>query len=283
MILSFIAAVPKAHAVDAQPFDFVPAPAGTNLALLYYAYGMSNEYVDSEGNKVQNSSLQSNIAIARYVRYFDLAGMIADINILQPFGGFSDVKIGGAPLTHDHFALGNTTLVFTIWPINNKENEIYFGVANYLNIPTGSYDRNTSVNLGDNRWSFAIQPGFHARVYDKISVDLVADVTFYGDNNDAVPSGGRLTQDPSFTALAWLNYNVTPTTVASIGVSHTYGGEQRLDGMSLGDAYVTKVRAALSTFVTPTSQILFQVDHDVSVENNFSQDFGAMIRLMKVF
>jgi hypothetical protein len=283
LLLSLIAAAPKAHAADAQPFDFVTAPAGTNLALLYYAYGNSTEYKDSQGDKVPGSSLESNIIIARYVRYFELGGMTADVNVIQPFGGFNDVKIGGNDLSHEDFNIGNTTLVFTIWPVNNTEKQIYFGIANYLNMPTGSYDSDQSVNLGDNRWSFTVQPALHAKVYDKISVDLVGDITVYADNNDAAPNSGRLSQDPSFTRIGWLNYSFTPATAASIGVSYTYNGEEELDGVNLGDSYVTKIRAAVSTFVTPTIQVLLQVDHDVDVKNSFSQDFGGMIRLLKVF
>jgi hypothetical protein len=283
-LLSLVAfAATEAQAVDTQPFDFVPAPAGTNLALAYYAYGDSSEYISASGNKVNGSSLQSNIMIARYVHYFDFFGMTADINFLQPFGAFNDVKIGGRPLTHNDFDIGNTTLIFTIWPINDAERQIYFGIANYLIVANGSYDVRKSINLGDNRWSFVIQPAFHAKLYDKVSIDLVGDVSFYGDNNDASPSGGQLSQEPSFSVQAWLNYNFTPTIAASIGMSHLYNGEQKLDGVSLSDGHVTKIKAALSTFVTPTTQVLLQIDHDVSVENSFSQEFGATLRLMTVF
>lgn len=149
----------SALAADAQPRDFLPAPAGTHLGLLYYLYGKSNTFVDADGNEIPGSGLDTNIGIARYVYFFDIGNMRADINVVQPFGGLSNMSIGGAPIESNDFALGDTSIVATVWPLNDPERNRYFAVATYLTLPTGEYDRDVA-SLGSNRWSVTVQPAY---------------------------------------------------------------------------------------------------------------------------
>ncbi|WP_164135297.1 transporter, partial [Stenotrophomonas maltophilia] len=83
---------------------------------LYYLNSSSNTFVDSHGNNVPGSSLDTNIGIARYVYFFDIGTMRTDFNVVQPFGGLSNMSIGGAKFATDDFTLGDTTFVATIWP-----------------------------------------------------------------------------------------------------------------------------------------------------------------------
>jgi len=271
-----------ANAADAQPGDFIPAPAGTNLALMYYSYSDLSSYIDKNGNAIPNSELVTSVAIARYVRYFDLGGMIADINILQPFGGFPQAKLGGAELNAQAFGLGDTILVFTIWPVNDPKNNVYFGIATYLTLPTGNYDRDFAVNLSSNRWSVAIQPGLVVPLWDKWSMDLVGDITFYGDNSDGA-GGALIEQQPSMTALAWLKYSFSQSTVGSVGITHTYLGEQKFNYVSQGDSSTTAIRGAISQMLTPSSQVLLELSHDIDANNSFKKEIGALFRFTAIF
>lgn len=273
--------VGEALAADAQPRDFLPAPAGTHLGLLYYIHSSSDTFVDANDNKVPGSSLDTNIGIARYVYFFDVGNTRADINVVQPFGGLSNMSIGGMPLNSNDFALGDTSIVATFWPLNDPKNNRYFALATYLNLPTGEYDANVA-SLGSNRWSLAFQPAFYFDVAPRWSVDLVGDVTFYGDNDDG-PGGMKIEKDPSFTALGWLNYHASDATTFSFGVSTTHGGEETLGGVGLGDSHVTTVRAAWSQMLNPTTQFLLELGTDVDAKNNFERDRAAVVRLAKFF
>lgn len=270
-----------ARAADAQPRDFVPAPAGTHLGLLYYLHGSSETFVDSNGNDVPGSGLDTNIGIARYVYFFDLGNMRADINVVQPFGGLSNMSIGGMPLDSDDFSLGDTSIVATVWPINDPEHNRYLAVATYLTLPTGEYDPDVA-SLGSNRWSLTVQPAYYFNIAPKWSVDLVGDVTIYGDNDDG-PGGVTIEKDPNFTALGWLNYHASDVTTFSIGASTTWGGEETWGGASRGDSNVTTVRAAWSQMLNPTTQLVVEVGADVDAENTFERDVGAVFRLAKFF
>lgn len=270
-----------AYAWDAQPRDFVPAPAGTNLGLFYYLGTTSDNFVDANGNDLPGSSLDTNVWLARYVYFFDIGNMRADVNVLQPFGGLNNMSLGGTNIDSDEFSLGDTTLVGTIWPLNDPENGRYFAIATYLTLPTGSYSA-TEPSLGSNRWSMAIQPGFLFNVAPKWSVDLAGDVTIYGDNEDG-PGGANVEKDPSYTALGWVNYHASDKTTLSVGATTSGGGAETVGGIQGADVTSTTVRVAWSQLLTPTTQFLMEVGHDVEAENTFERDTTVTLRLAKFF
>jgi len=270
-----------AYAWDAQPRDFVPAPAGTNPGLFYYLGTTSDNFVDANGNDLPGSSLDTNVWLARYVYFFDIGNMRADVNVLQPFGGLNNMSLGGTNIDSDEFSLGDTTLVGTIWPLNDPENGRYFAIATYLTLPTGSYSA-TEPSLGSNRWSMAIQPGFLFNVAPKWSVDLAGDITIYGDNEDG-PGGANVEKDPSYTALGWVNYHASDKTTLSVGATTSGGGAETVGGIQGADVTSTTVRVAWSQLLTPTTQFLMEVGHDVEAENTFERDTTVTLRLAKFF
>lgn len=270
-----------ALAADAQPRDFLSAPAGTQLGLLYYFNDKADTFVDGNGDKIPGSGFESDVGIARYVYYFDIGDMRADINVVQPFGGLSDMSIGGMPLESDNFGMGDTSIVFTFWGVNDPERNRYFAVANYLTLPTGDYDRD-QASLGANRWAATIQPVYYFDIAPKWSVDLGGDVTFYADN-DSGPGGLTVEQDPDFTVFGWLNYHASDKTTFSIGVKQLWGGDVTVGGVSDSGSEVTTVRAAWLQMLTPTIQLAMEFGVDVEAENSFKRDRAALIRLAKFF
>ncbi|MBC7133821.1 MAG: transporter [Roseovarius sp.] len=270
-----------ALAADAQPRDFMPAPPGTHLGLLYYLHSTSDTYVDSNGDKVPGSGLDTDIGIARYVYFFEIGNMLADINVVQPFGRLDDMSIGGMPLNTKSFSMGDTSLVATVWPFNDPERNRYLAIATYLNLPTGDYNAN-KAGLGTNRWSLTVQPVYYFNINAKWSVDLVGDVTIYGDNDDG-PGGITIKKDPSYTALGWLNYHASDMTTLSLGVSTTRGGEEKWAGVKQGDMHVTTVRGAWSQMLNPTTQLVMELGTDVDAKNTFERDLTALVRLAKFF
>ena len=270
-----------AYGQDYQPRDFVPLPAGTNLALVYYLGSTSDTLVDGNGDDVADSNLDTNVSLLRYVKYFDLAGMRVDVNVLQPFGGLNNMRIAGTDIDTKHFSSGDLTLVGTIWPLNDAKNGRYFGIATYLTLPTGNYSA-TKPSLGSNRWSVAVQPGFLFNVAPKWSVDVVGGVTIYGDNNDG-PGGVQVEKDASYTALGWVNYNASDPTMLSAGATASWGGAETVGSIRGADVESTTVRVAWSQMLNPTTQFLMEVGHDVDAQNTFKRDTTLTLRLAKFF
>ncbi|WP_254657295.1 hypothetical protein, partial [Sphingobium fuliginis] len=88
----------------------------------------SDTLVDGNGHDVADSNLDTNVILLRYVKYFDLAGMRADVNVLQSFGGLNNMRIAGTDIDTKHFSSGDLTLVGTIWPLNDPKNGRYLAL-----------------------------------------------------------------------------------------------------------------------------------------------------------
>ena len=270
-----------ASAADTQPGDFIAAPPGTNGILLYGIYG--NNDGATIGGVDLPASLESYVIMPRYVYFFEVGGMTADINVLLPMGKLSNGSLGGADLgSADGF--GDLTVAATLWLVNNPASNRYMGVAGYLNFPTGSYDPDDALNLGSNRVSGTLQLGGVYGLSEKWYLDLVGDVTLYGDNRNANGAGGILSQDPTYTVQSWINYQSTDKLRLSLGYGGYWGGDQSLDDVANGiTSEKQQVRAAATISITPTLQLLGQINHDFDVKGGFKQDVSALFRIMKVF
>ncbi len=75
-----------ATAQEAEPNEFVPLPAGTDLAIGYYHFGIEKDYNLAGGQTVKHSRLEANIAVARYVHFTTLFGQPAGFQLFEPFG-----------------------------------------------------------------------------------------------------------------------------------------------------------------------------------------------------
>lgn len=270
-----------AFAADAQPRDFLPAPAGTSLGLLYGIFDSYNTFVTTSGYEVPGSKLETYVGIARGVYFFDIGDMRADFNVVQPFGKLDNMSIGGQHLATSDVSLGDTSLVFTIWPLNDPSRNLYFAVATYLTMPTGNYDP-YRAGLGSNRWSVAVQPAFYFDIAPKWSVDLVGDVTVYSDNGDG-PGGVTIKKDPSITGIFWLNYQAADTTILSLGLKASSGGEETWGNVGQGNINEFTARAAWLQMLDPTTQLVVQLSSDIDAYNTFKRDIGALVRLAKFF
>ena len=272
-----------AKSQEIEPFEFVPAPAGTNLFLGYYLYGHDTEYNVSGGPTVKNSGLEVNVGVARYVHFFDLGGHPAGVQIFQTFGSESGGHIDGERLG-SAFGAQNTVLSAFFWPYSNQANKTYLVVTGFIYPPDGTYDPHSAINLGDNRLDGDIQIGLSKGIGDHFAFDAEFDAEFFGDNNNPYPFGGTLTQDPTYRGQVWLNWSWSRAFTTSVGWEGLFGGRQQLDGIFTGaTAYEQRIRAAASLFLSPTFQTLIELNHDVAHSGNFKQDFGATLRIVKVF
>ncbi len=273
-----------AAAQEIEPYEFTPLPAGTNLAIGYYIYGHNTEFNVANGPTIRNAKLEVNLANARYVHFFNpVAGMPVGIQVFQVFGSESGANIGGQRVG-SAFGAQNLALSAFVFPYVNTATKTNTNITAFLYPPTGTYDRNSAINLGDNRWRGDIQLGLTQGFGEHIGVDLEFDAQFYGDNNQSFPRGTRLTQDPTYRVQVWGNYRWSPAFTTSIGYEGFFGGDQRvntrLDGNRTDEH---RIRANAALFVTPKVQTMLELNHDLSVTGGFRQDFGAIVRVLYAF
>lgn len=273
-----------ASAADVNSGDYLPAPAGTNLLVFYSQYATRDEYVSTSGQTFSSGTgLDSFVNILRYVHYFDIGGFTVAPQVLLPAGTLYNGRVAGAPL--DAAAgFGDPILAATVWVVNNKATETYVGIMPYLFLPIGQYDAGSALNLGENRWKLDLQAGWYQGLANGFALQVTGDVVWYGNNSEAGTGTQTLSQDTTYQLQAWLSYALAPTWSAAVGYSQFWGGTEYLAGVATGNATDrTQLRFELSKFITPTFQVLGQIQRDVATSGGFPEDFRGTVRLLQVF
>jgi len=273
----------RAGAQEIEPYEFVPLPAGTNLAIGYYVYGHNTDFNVARGSTIKKSGLEINVGVARFVHFFELGGHPAGVQVLQGFGSLSAGHVDGQSLG-SAFGAQETTLSAFIWPYVNTASKTNVNTAVFINPPIGTYDPKAPINLGDNRWRGDFQIGLSQGIGDHLAFDLAYDIQVYGDNGSYVPGNRRLSQDATHRAQLWANYRWNPAFTTSIGYEGLFGGKEQVNSVFNGSkTEIQRIRAAAALFVTPRLQTLLEVNHDVHVTGGFKQEIGATLRVVYVF
>jgi hypothetical protein len=273
---------PAAWAVDVDAGDYTAFPGGTNLGLLHYQYATRDKlYADGDKAPI-DPQLDSNVGFARGVHFMDIGGYIVDPQFLLPFGKL-EAKDDIAALG-DASGVGDLMLAATVWLVNQPKTSTYFGITPFLFLPTGSYDHQDALNLGENRWKFALQAGYITGLTDKLLLDLIGDVTVYGKNDEYGASKAELKQDPSFQLQTFLRYQLRPNWDLRGGLSYSFGGETEVDGINQDDKLRTlKMQLGTAWFVLPTLQLIANYGRDLDVENGFKEANRINLRVLTVF
>jgi len=285
------------RAIDYQPFDFVPAAPGTVMLMGYYEFGTRNELNNTiTGTETNNTGLQSQTGIFRPLYYTQIFDRPLLLEFLLPFGLLYNGKINGHKLG-DASGVADWILSGTFWPVSQPELKTWISISDWLSVPTGTYNNQRALNLGNNRWQNDVQlnltQGLH-RPLEKFTFDVSTDWIYYGNNTEAGTGHQTLSQDYSFNAYTWISYDITDImrravpswgqATLSAGYAGTFGGTQKLDGVVTGSqTHEQQIRFTYEQFVAPKWQVLLSVNHDVSVSGQFKQNFGLVFRLTRVF
>lgn len=270
------------YALDVDPGDYTPMPDGTRLGLLYLQHAERNDYY-LDGDRLSDKyKLDSDVAILRGVSYQNFAGLLTNIQILLPFGHLSaggDINAMGS-----ESGIGDPILANAIWINQDPSVNRALGITQYLFLPLGDYSKNNALNLGENRWKYVLQGGYMHGITNDIILDLVADVTLFGDNNNYTPDDMTLKQESQYQIQGFFRYKVGEKAAVHIGYSRQWGGETEVDDIRQGnESNQEKIMAGASYFISPRAQLLATLGKDISVENGFKENSRLNLRLLYVF
>ncbi|WP_241026482.1 transporter [Burkholderia sp. Se-20378] len=254
-----------ASAINIDAGDYTALPAGANIGALYYQHAEDTR-IYANGSRVAGGNITQDIGIARFIHFMSVGGFTIDPQVLIPFG-----HVGG---TNQMSALGNNTglgdaiFAATVWVVNRPESNTFLGITPFIYAPTGSYDRNRGINLGENRWKFALQAGFITPVAPKVILDLAADATAFTPNHNFGATGATMTESPLFQAQGWLRYQLTSSVDLRVGGSYVFGGNQTVAGVSQANRQSTpSFLAGAAWFPAKTWQIIALYGRQTSTEN----------------
>jgi hypothetical protein len=103
--------------------------------------------------------------------------------------------------------------------------QTYFSFHATITAPLGSYDSNSPVNVGGNRWTFTPLLNLDITRNEGVSwIDLYVGARIFGNNN-AYNGINQLSQHPLGTLTAHYSHNIGEKMWFSVGVFYDQGGE----------------------------------------------------------
>jgi Putative MetA-pathway of phenol degradation len=105
-----------------------------------------------------------------------------------------------------------------------------------FNPPLGSYDRDSTLNTGANRWAFTPLVNLNVPLKEGVAWFEVYAWGRFFTNNKEFQGNKVLSQDALGIAAVWYSHNLGKKTWAGIGSYYDYGGETYIDGMRQNDA-----------------------------------------------
>jgi hypothetical protein len=225
-----------------SPRDYLNTPV--DAALLQFDFLNTNtETAAASDLPLPNNLAVSRLGVATLLWSFPLgdryggvavSGGYIKVKATGPLGqmettGFTDpgitfhANIFGAPaLRRDQFAQAIP--------------QSYMSVHLTINAPLGSYDRNSAVNTGGNRWTFYPLVNLDITPDKGVSwIDLYAAGRFF-TNNNAFQGNNQLSQNPLGIFSAFYSHNIGKRWYAGIGTSYDKGGDTYINSISQHNA-----------------------------------------------
>jgi hypothetical protein len=291
ILLIFIVSSLKAyscHAIDLQPGEIAAPKNSMTLIQTSVQYSERGDFFQNGKRINSDTSIKSINYIVRIAKTFfinDLpavvyaqsaAGNITTDNIPQPSPFFrTDTRGDSGP--------SDTSFAFAVWPYANHESKSYYGVAAYLNIPTGSYDSKRLFNMGSNRLQYALQTGYQTQLLNNLHWMVAWDIVYSTKNDEFLAVNAKLEQSPIQTIQSGFKFDLSNQYSIAVALFNTYGGETTLNEVDRNDSLnLTRYQVSLQSNQN-IGRFLIQYGSDLKTENKFFEDHRLILRYMVGF
>lgn len=278
--LATLTALP-ALAIDIEPGDYTPLPAGANAIALFYGNFRSNQF-SLDGTEISDSKLSAHVATLQYNRYAEVFGRPFALQVYLPYGSFSTARVGGQDLPQGE-GIGDLTLAATSWLMAADPQDptgTTLGVSLYASMPTGDY-RLGGANLGFGGAVVTPQIGLIQGLGGGRFLDVIYDASF---TRDFDADGARVSVNPTHQAQIWLRQYLSDQTSIAIGYSGIRGGETTFDGLDTGiKTELDEVRFAVSHFLDPNTEIAGRVSYGFGGDDGFANKPMIQLRFLRIF
>jgi hypothetical protein len=269
---------------DVLPADFFPLATGTTTFAVYaYDRQFSGPY--SQGNKLLDGQLSSQIVALRAGHFIEVAGMPISLVVVLPW---SQNAVSPKPLARalgeEARGLGDLRFGATGWLVANRVSGEYLGLTGLFFVPTGDYDNRQALNVGENRYKFTLNGGWIKPLGGGFIFELIPEVAWFGNNTNYV--GGRtLAQKTAYAISSHLRYRANQNWQFHLGGQINRGGETRINTVDQNNASDNSRLMLGTTYLTDdkSHQLIFRVARDIEVKNGFKTDSEIMMRYMKIF
>lgn len=255
---------------DIFPTDAVALPDGTVNMALYAAHRkQAGPYL--RGEKLLNGEIDIDIAAVRLSRHLHLndSFSLAPIAVLSWSRSETSPQSLSNLIGHQANGLGDLRLGGALWFLRDPKNLRYASVNLLATLPTGSYDKNQALNIGENRWKWVLGGGLLWSLSDHWVVDIAPEIAWYGDN-DTYVGQRKLSQDMSAALTGYLRYRVTPKFHLMAGGQVNRGGATAINGVSQHNAPDnTRLSFGLFYLTDDKQQWQLRYSRDIDIDAGF--------------
>lgn len=280
-----LAAAGAAHAAvnDVFPGDYTALPEGAFVST-YYLFHREFSGPYAGGRALLDGSVRADVAALRLVKYAKVGNYAVAPMMVLPL---SDMHTSGAPLPalvgDKASGFGDLRFGATAWLINEPERRHYFGMTGVVFAPTGAYRADRVLNVGENRWKFAINLGWVRALGDKWTIDLSPELVWYGANDDYL-RGKRLEQKTSLAFTAYLRHHLNATTQLFAGGQINDGGETVLNGVAQrNEPENPRLYLGMTRNLGGGSQVILRYGRDTAIRSGLKMDNEFALRLLKLY
>jgi hypothetical protein len=275
-----------ALAIDLQPNDIVaPTPDRTAISISYVNAQNTTLYVNNVPTGA-SPNLESNLGIVRLGHTYTI-GSLPAVSYVQVGGGTlsPDGSLSAYPASQ---GMTDTTIATAIWPYANHTTRTYFGVAAYLSLPTGEYSSTKAFNLGNNRYSQALQLGYQRPITKSVDGAFAFDTVWYGANSQCAAACSsatnlQFTQKPLYSSQIGPIYRINQTYTVAATYVYVTGGETAFNGIERNNTVVTQRYFVSGVAYTKIGRFMLQYGNDTATMNGFMESRRLALRYTKSF
>ncbi len=142
MLICLALMVPCTASADNIARDYIPAPADSFAAMVYYTHSTADTLY-SNGHKVATGlDFSGDVGLFRPVYWMNVGPFVIDPQFILPFGGLNlDTHTPGGDLSAS--GVGDLMLLATIWFIHDAPSKTWLGFT-----PSSSVPRETMKTTG---------------------------------------------------------------------------------------------------------------------------------------
>ena len=263
-------------AIDLQPGE-IKAPAGSfNAAQMSYVYVEKGDKYTHGSKTSSTSNIKQNAFLLRLSHAFEINQIPAIVYAASSINHLENRDVPNAANTNSN-GIGDTTLVFALWPYVDRAKEEYLGLATYLTLPTGEYDKNSAVNIGSNVYQTAFQAGYQRKLIDNVNWMSALDVVLASDNKQFL-GNNKLEKDPLYNFQTGLQYVFNPTYSASVGYFYTVGGESTVNSIDQGNINKIHRYQLTGQGIYNFGRLMLQYGSEFANENSYIEDHRLIAR-----
>ena len=278
----FTLSLSTSYAIDTEPSAYTALPQGADALGVYFQNAHRKERYVNGVSLPGRQELDSTTVQAIYRHYGQIgsvtAGPVVIVSCGRQAAGGAIAALGEASGCVDPI------LGLTVWAINAPAQKNYFGISPYVVVPIGHYDKNKSLNMGENRWKVGVNGGYIMPLADKFLIDLVGDIVWHDKNTEYRATNSTLDQKPIFNAQIHLRYQIDSTSRLSASYLHDWGGENSINGVAQNDRKNQgRIRIGGAKFLDANHQLQVEVGRDTKVANGFKEDNRLILRYVTIW